>query len=168
LLQDWLDTSLPDASFDAVLFVESLAHMADKDRALTAAHRVLRPGGRLVACVWLADSKAPAWAERHLLEPICREGQLPGLPAIGEYQRALTTAGFQVIQVEDISRNVQRTWTVVIQRVIRAILTQPSYRRYLLDRVQQNRSFALSILRLWIGFRTGIFRYGWITAQKPD
>ena len=168
LLHDWLDTSLPEASFDAVFFVESLAHMADKAQAVAAAHRVLRPGGRLVACVWLAHSNASAWAERHILEPICREGQLPGLPTIGEYWRALTNAGFRAIQVDDISRNVQRTWSVVIGRVIRAVLTQPAYRRYLLNEAQQNRGFALTILRLWIGFRTGSFRYGFITAQTPD
>jgi len=168
LLHDWLDTSLPEASFDAVLFVESLAHMADKAQAVAAAHRVLRPGGRLVACVWLADSNTPAWAERHILEPICHEGQLPGLPTIGEYRHALTTAGFRAIRIDDISRNVHRTWSVVIGRVMRAILTQPAYRRYLLDEAQQNRGFALTILRLWLGFRIGSFRYGFIAAQKPD
>ena len=67
LLHDWLDTSLPSAAFDAVLFVESLAHMDDKKHALGAAHHVLRSDGRLVACVWLAAPDAPDWAERHLL-----------------------------------------------------------------------------------------------------
>jgi tocopherol O-methyltransferase len=168
LLGDWLDTSLPEAAFDAVLFIESLAHMQDKQRALTAAQQVLRPSGRLVACVWLAASGAPAWAERHILEPICREGQLPGLPTTGEYRRVLSAAGFHSIQTEDISRNVQRTWSVVVGRVVRAILTRPVYRRYLLDRAQQNRSFALSVLRLWVGFRIGAVQYGFISARKPD
>jgi tocopherol O-methyltransferase len=168
LLGDWLDASLPEATFDAVLFVESLAHMRDKQRALTVAQQVLRPGGWLVACVWLAAPEPPAWTERYILAPICREGQLPGLPTIGEYRRVLPAAGLHVTQIEDIGRNVQRTWSVVTKRVVRAILTRPAYRRYLLDRTQQNRRFALTVLRLWVGFRTGAFRYGFICARKPD
>lgn len=168
MLQDWLHTALPAASFDAVLFVESLAHMADKAGALAAAHRVVRPGGRLVACVWLAAPDAPAWARRHLLVPICREGHLPGLPTMGDYRRMLAAAGFSVRRTDDISHNVQRTWTVIIRRVGGALLTRPAYRRYLLDRAQHNRRFALTILRLWIAFRIGAFQYGFIVACKPD
>lgn len=168
LLHDWLEASLPAETFDAVLFVESLAHMNDKARALAAAHRVLRPGGRLVACTWLAAPDAPAWAERHLLEPICREGRLPGLPTMDEYQRELADAGFEAIQADNISRQVQRTWSVVIGRVLWSILTQSAIRRYLLDRAQQNRRFAITIMRLWVAFRTGAFQYGFLSARKPD
>lgn len=167
LVQDWTRTTLPPSTFDATLFVESLAHMEDKREALGRAHRVLRPGGRLVACVWLAAPEASSWARRFLLEPICHEGQLPGLPTAPAYRRWLMEAGFRRIHFEDISSNVQRTWTVVIGRVLRALVQQPDYRRYVLDPAQQNRGFALTLIRLWIAFRIGAFRYGIITAQKP-
>jgi len=40
--------SYPDDSFDAVLAVETLCQTAGQQQALSEAHRVLRPGGRLV------------------------------------------------------------------------------------------------------------------------
>ncbi|WP_342074913.1 class I SAM-dependent methyltransferase [Yoonia sp. SS1-5] len=45
--------SLPfeDNSFDVVLVAHVLEHMADPKRALAELHRVLKPGGILVACV---------------------------------------------------------------------------------------------------------------------
>ena len=45
--------SLPfaDSSFDVVLVAHVLEHMADPKRSLAELHRVLRPGGVLVACV---------------------------------------------------------------------------------------------------------------------
>lgn len=168
LLQDWLQAALPAQSFDAALFVESLAHMADKPQALRAAHRVLRPGGRLAACVWLAAPRAAPWMHRFLLEPICREGQLPGLPTMHDYRHMLAAAGFEAIRAENLSRAVRRTWTVVIRRVLRAVRTRPDVRRYLLDSGQSNRRFAWTLLRLWVAFRVGAFQYGLITARKPD
>lgn len=167
LLQDWLRNTLPDATFDAVLFIESLAHMSDKPRALAEAYRVLRPGGRFAACAWLAAPDAPAWARRFLLEPICREGQLPGLPTAQEYRQWIVAAGFDESRFDDLSARVQRTWRVVIGRVVHALLFRPAYRRYLFDRTRRNRRFVLTPLRLWLGFRTGAFRYGLFTARKP-
>src|SRR5579883_2847703 len=38
------------------------------------AHRVLKPGGRLIVCAWLVKSRPRRREVRHLLEPICREG----------------------------------------------------------------------------------------------
>lgn len=40
-----------DNTFDVVLVAHVLEHMADPKRALAELHRVLRPGGRLIACV---------------------------------------------------------------------------------------------------------------------
>ncbi|NBB74346.1 MAG: methyltransferase domain-containing protein [Bacteroidetes bacterium] len=167
LVQDWLQTALPPSSFDTVLFIESLAHMKDKLGALRRACRVLRPGGRLAACVWLAAPDASAWERRFLLGPICREGQLPSLPTALAYRRWMAEAGFERVRYDDISTNVQRTWTVVIGRVLRALVRRPHYRRYLLDHAQANRGFALTLLRLWIAFRTGAFRYGLLSARVP-
>lgn len=168
LLQDWLRNELPDETFDAVLFIESLAHMRDKPKALAEAYRVLRPGGRLVACTWLAADSVPGWARRYLLEPICQEGQLPGLPSAIDVRQKLETTGFASPSFDDLSDRVQKTWTVIIGRVLRGLLTRSDYRRYLLDRAQQNRRFALTPIRLWLGFRTGTFHYGLFTAQKPS
>lgn len=167
LLQDWSHNTLPDASFDAVLFVESLAHMHDKRRALAEAYRVLRPGGRLVACTWLAAADAPRWAARWLLEPICREGQLPGLPTAEAYRAWLGACGFEALRFDHLSANVRRTWRVVIVRLLKALVRRPAYRRYLLDRARRNRRFVLTPLRLWIGFHTGAFRYGLFAARRP-
>jgi len=40
---------MPDASFDTVTFIACLNHIPYRLEALQEAHRVLRPGGRLVA-----------------------------------------------------------------------------------------------------------------------
>jgi tocopherol O-methyltransferase len=168
LLQDWLENDLPSASFDAVIFIESLSHMPDQRRAIREAARVLRPGGRLVIAAWMTDEWPRRWMARHIIEPICREGQLPGMPSATDVQRTLVEAGLQLDRFEELSAQVQKTWDVVIRRVVWGVIRTPSYRRYLVDKAQQNRRFALTLIRLWIGYRIGAIRYGLFAAHKPD
>lgn len=54
-LMDATALDLPDQSYDAVLFFESLHHIADWRRALREARRVLRPGGCLLVSEALRD-----------------------------------------------------------------------------------------------------------------
>jgi tocopherol O-methyltransferase len=164
--RDWLESGLPDAGFDAVVAIESLSHMADKRGALAEALRVLRPGGRLVACVWLASPAPRPWEIRWLLEPICREGRLPGLANAGEYADWAREAGFEGVSVDDVSARVSRTWRVCARRLGLAVL-QPSSWRYLADTRNSERRFALSVLRILAAYRTGAMRYGILTAQRP-
>ena len=43
--------NLPDASFDAIVFNDSLEHFPDHDAAIAIARRLLKPGGCIVASV---------------------------------------------------------------------------------------------------------------------
>lgn len=52
----------PDSSFDAALCALGLMYVAGPLTALKEMHRVLRPGGRMVAAVWGARNRC-GWAE---------------------------------------------------------------------------------------------------------
>src|SRR5215213_2920429 len=106
LLGDWLENNLPAESFDAAIAIESSEHMPDINRFFAEACRVLRPGGRLVICAWLAAEEPTRNAERWLLEPICREGRMPHLGTVSEYERLAHSAGFTVEKFDDITRRV--------------------------------------------------------------
>lgn len=166
LLRDWLENRLSDGRFDAVIAVESLSHMADPARAVAEAFRVLRPGGRFMACVWLASPSPQSWEVRHLLRPICEEGRLPGLPDARDHRAWADRAGFEAVVLEDVSSRVARTWTVSARRLAAALL-RPSSWRYLSDPRNTERRFALSVLRLLVGFRTGAVRYAILSARRP-
>ena len=170
LRRDWLHNDLPDASFDRAYAIESSEHMVDKARFFAQAARVLRPGGRLVVCAWLEGEGARAWEIRHLLEPICREGRLPGMGSRADYVNMAADAGFSLRDYEDASARVRRTWTICLRRFAGAMISDPALRRLALSPRTQNRSFILSLPRLILALRTGAMRYGiflWEKAGPP-
>lgn len=168
LLGDWLATTLPDASFDAVVAIESTEHMADKAAAVAQMARVLRPGGRAVICAWLARDGATPAQVRWLLEPICREGRLPGMGTEAEYRALLEAAGLAVASAEEVSAEVRRTWPLVLRRLTAGLVRHPSYRRFLRTANARERVFALTVLRIWAAYAVGAMRYVVFGAVKTS
>ena len=163
---DWLDNGLADAVMDGAYAIESSEHMVDKARFFTEAFRVLKPGGRFAACVWLEGPDPSRFAVDHLLEPICREGRLPSMGSRADYEKLAADAGFVPRSYVDISREVRRTWTICAGRVARRLVTDPDFRRFAIDRGTKNRSFLLSVPRLILALRTGAMRYGVFGWEK--
>jgi tocopherol O-methyltransferase len=165
--QDWLRNTLPNAAFDRAYAIESSEHMPDQQRFFNETFRTLKPGGIFTICAWLAADRPSAWQIRHLLEPICREGRLPGMGDEADYHRMAQAAGFETTAVQDISRNVSKTWRLCAQRFLRRLASRPAYLKFLFNRREENRIFALTIFRLILAYRTGAMRYCLLTYRKP-
>ena len=165
-LCDWLQNGFPDCHFDRAYAIESSEHIADKPRFFSEAFRVLRPGGRLVVCAWIAKTGASAIEQRLLLEPICRYGRLPGMGTEEDYHVLGQAAGFDVHAAEDISENVQRTWAICIRRSAAKLLSDRRYRQFLFSHGAQNKAFAVTLFLILAAYRTGAMRYCVFTFGK--
>lgn len=160
LLRDWLDNGLDPGSFDRAYAIESSEHMTSKPRFFAEARRILRPGGRLVVCAWLEGEAVPGWQARHLLLPICREGRLPSMGSREDYLEWASAAGFRLVDYQDISREVRRTWSICLGRFTQRLFSDRRIRQLALSQATMSRDFVLSLPRLILALRTGAMRYG--------
>jgi len=94
---DALSMPFPDASFDAVVNIESSHCYEDMNLFLSEVHRVLRPGGRF----FFADLRSAEGA--------------------GELRAELESCGLSVVQVTDISPNVVAALRLDNERKLRLI-----------------------------------------------
>ena len=166
VLGDWLSNPLESGSFDAAIAIESSEHMPDLPGFFREAARVLRPGGRLVVCAWLAHARASATQRKLLLEPACREGRMAQIALFSDYRRLFEENGFSVEREEDVSKQVKRTWPICAAGFLSRLVRQPRYFRFLVNRHRRNRVFAVTIFRIWLAFETGALRYGILTGVK--
>lgn len=164
LVRDWLNNGFVSGSFDHAYAIESSEHMVDKPRFFAEAARVLKSGGRLVVCAWLAETNASRWRVRHLLEPICHEGRLPSMGTREDYEHWAADTGLRLIGYQDVSQQVARTWEICLGRFARALVTSRQTRARLMT--AHNRVFAFSLPRLMLAYRCGAMRYGVFTWQK--
>jgi cyclopropane fatty-acyl-phospholipid synthase-like methyltransferase len=166
VLCDWLVNDLPTEFFHTAIAIESSEHMPDMAGFFAQARRVLRPNARLIICAWLASDAPKQWQERWLLEAICREGRMPQLGTVADYERLANAAGLLREDFEDLTRWVAPTWPKIVRRFLVKLLSQPAYVRFLFNLHARNRVFALTILRIWLAYRCGSLRYGIFTFRR--
>jgi ubiquinone/menaquinone biosynthesis C-methylase UbiE/DNA-binding transcriptional ArsR family regulator len=97
-LGDIEDPPIADGTVDLALFSQALHHAAAPQRALKAAHRILRPGGRVLILDLLSHTHE-------------KTRELYGHVWLGfseiELQRMLKKAGFSAVEISIVSREIE-------------------------------------------------------------
>ncbi len=97
----------PEGNFDLVLCQFGLMLFTDRRAALTAMHRVLRTGGRVVLSVWQGLDHHPFYQTLHDVSQrrLGRSGVQDAfsLGDSDELRRLLTGAGFTHVEIEPVS-----------------------------------------------------------------
>jgi ubiquinone/menaquinone biosynthesis C-methylase UbiE len=110
-VEDAAALSFDDHSFDVVLCCNVLHQMADPEVAVGEFHRVLRPGGRLLA-ITLTEGDMSSWSKlRTGIEYVLRFGVPPARHPfkLSTFSQLIAGAGFDVVEAVLVTREPMPT-----------------------------------------------------------
>lgn len=166
LLQDWLQNNLEEESFDAAFSIECFSHIGDKNEFFNQIYKKLKPGGKFVMTAWLYEETSGHLQEQMLLKPICQEGRLPSLFTKEEVFKTIELSGLKLLDFNDLSEGVEKTWEVSLKNILKGLFKSTAI-KYLFDNKKHEKKFVLSVLRIFLSYKTKCFRYGLFSIVKP-
>ncbi len=103
---DFCDTQLPGETFDVVWALESFCYASDKPAFLAEAHRLLKPGGRLIVADGFLTHEDLADGEQRIVERWQRGWAIPSVASLSQLRRWLGEAGFRQPRFRDVTEHV--------------------------------------------------------------
>ena len=165
---DYEETVLPGASYDGVYALESSchAHGADKGALLAEAHRLLRPGGRLiVADGFLAGDRFANALQERIYRKLCECWVIEQLAQLDRFRSRLEDLGFADITIEHLQMRVAPSVAHIPWVTLKFLLTDVVFGKSKMTRARWNNVLAPVLLPL-VSAPLGPMIYCMITATK--
>lgn len=105
--EDFTAVNAPDESFDAIVIIESLCHLADKSAFFQEAFRLLKPGGKVVVADYMRVRDDASERETRIMEQWRDGWSISDLGTPEGHDQAARAAGFSDTLVRDVTQNMR-------------------------------------------------------------
>ena len=166
-LGDYEHTSFPSASFDALYALESscYARGANKSAFLREAHRILRPGGRIVVADGFLGPGQFRGPQQRICRTLCDCWAIDALGQIEDFTGELQRIGFSDIAVEQVQARVTPSVFHVPWVTLKFLLTDVIFGHRRMTRSRWNNILA-PILLPFVGYPIGPMAYYIVSATR--
>jgi MPBQ/MSBQ methyltransferase len=167
-VDDALNLSFPDASFDVVWSIEAGPHMPDKARYAQEMLRVLKPGGILVVADWNQrdDRRNPlnGW-ERLVMQQLLDQWSHPAFSSIEGFAEQLAATGLVAGQVitADWTQETLPAW---LDSIWQGIARPEGLVKFGLDGFIKSLREVPTFLLMRLAFGVGLCRFGMFRAVR--
>lgn len=169
-VDDAMNLSYPDASFDVVWSVEAGPHMPDKAIFARELMRVLKPGGLLVLADWNQrdDRQKPLnfW-EKPVMKQLLDQWSHPKFASIEGFSEELIATGLVdgTVITTDWSKETLPSW---FDSIWQGVIRPKGLVRFGVSGLIKSLREVPTLLLMWLAFSTGLCRFGMFRAQRAD
>ncbi|MGH9023304.1 MAG: SAM-dependent methyltransferase [Acidimicrobiia bacterium] len=167
-LGDYRETRFADETFDIVWVAEALVHvgLADRERFVNEAYRVLKPGGSLVITEYLRFSRPYEPTDEKVLEDWYSGWAMHDLATQNEIMGWIDKAGFADGDLKDITRYVMPS---LHRLFILTVAFYPMAKALHLTKLRDDTAHnnVRSSLKQWHALGRRLWFYSLIRATKP-
>ena len=167
LLGDYERTTLPPQSFDAVYALESscYARGANKAAILREAHRLLRPGGRIVVVDGFLGPGKLRGIQKNIYRKLCDCWVIDTFAEVDQFRLELERQGFRDIVVERVQLRVTPSVLHIPWVTLKFLVSSVVFGEHKMTRARWNNVLA-PILLPFVGFPLGPVAYYIVSATR--
>ncbi|QIP16974.1 methyltransferase domain-containing protein [Spirosoma aureum] len=165
--QNYLTTTFPDNSFDAVVGLESICYAYDKADFLREAFRVLKPGGRVMIADFFSNGVLPDTDEARLMQKWTATWAIKSYADNNEFWETLSAVGFVNCQQQNVTdhvvKSIRRLYYSFFPGVIVTKLLQ-----WVGIRNQTQTDNTWSTRYQYKAYQQNLWQYRFYCAEKPN
>lgn len=167
-VDDALDLSFPDASFDVVWCIEAGPHMPDKALFAKELLRVLKPGGTLVVADWNqrdARRRSLQGWERWVMRQLLDQWAHPEFASIEGFSELLEATGWVdgAVTTADWTRETLPSW---LDSIWQGVLRPTGLVRFGLPGLIKSLREVPTLILMRVAFGQGLCRFGMFRATR--
>ena len=169
-VDDALNLSFPDASFDVVWSIEAGPHMPDKARYAQEMLRVLKPGGILVVADWNQrdDRRNPLnWWERPVMRQLLDQWSHPAFSSIEGFAEQLAATGLVAGRVTTADWT-QETLPAWLGSIWQGIIRPKGLLKFGVVGFIKSLREVPTFLLMRLAFGAGLCRFGMFRAERAN
>ena len=167
-LADWVSWKGTPTKADGILSLECLCHVANKGQFFQKIAQTLKPESRAVITFLAATERGSHHFQGTILAPLCHGAKFPSLTELKDLEPWLKAAKLRIVESQDLTSAVQRTWRIISGRALQKLSVFPSENRDTIKIGRKEIALSLNALRLQMGYWIGAVQYRFLVVESTQ